>query len=310
MIWGFLAILWEYIATKILKPKPFRLWNRVLYDSQSRKRAQTVSTLESWFTRLPNSKAGSNRFDFGIVIYTNPKVESGPQTVSTLESWFARIPKSKAGPNRFDFGIVIYTSPKVESGPKPFRLWNRDLHESQGRKRAQTVSTLESWFTRIPKPKAGPHRFHTDEVWPNCRLVGDVVDTKLKEVSHEDKISLLRLCFLAVDEIDTTLRKVSHEDKHVVKSKIHGHKKKRCNHRSINKERTGLRATMLTTEPHMVCVTTHGASGGTDGHHWSLSQWGKCGLLPRSIKLQPMSTSADVKLLFDPTATVSTPYFL
>ena len=57
-----------------------------------------------------------------------------------------------------------------------------------------------------------------------CFLVGDVTDTKLREVSHEGKHVLLRLCFLVGDEIDTKLGKVSHEGKHVVKSGINGHK--------------------------------------------------------------------------------------
>ena len=88
-------------------------------------------------------------------------------------------------------------------------------------------------------------------------------------------MSLLRLCFLAGDEIYTKLGKVSHEDKHVVNSKTHGHKRKRCNHRTIHKERNWLRATLLTTDPQMVCVTMHGASGRTERHHWSPSQMGQ-----------------------------------
>ena len=30
---------------------------------------------------------------------------------------------------------MIYTNPKAESGPKPFRLWNRDLHEPKAERR-------------------------------------------------------------------------------------------------------------------------------------------------------------------------------
>ena len=77
------------------------------------------------------------------MIYTSPKAESGPKHFD-FGIVISTISKPKEGPNYFDFGIVIYTNPKAESGPKTFRLWNRDLHESQNRKKAQTVSTLES----------------------------------------------------------------------------------------------------------------------------------------------------------------------
>ena len=70
-----------------------------------------------------------------------------------------------------------------------------------------------------------------------CFLVGDVTDTKLREVSHEGKHVLLRLCFLVGDEINIKLGEVTHEDKHVANSKTHAHKRKRRNQRGIHKER-------------------------------------------------------------------------
>ena len=73
---------------------------------------------------IPKPKDSPNHFDFGIVVYTNPK--------------------PKEGPNHFDFGIVIYTTPKAERRPESIRPWNRDLHESQSRKKAQTIPALES----------------------------------------------------------------------------------------------------------------------------------------------------------------------
>jgi len=138
-----------------------RNWAELVWGSQpSPNWVQIFSRLND-LTRLKKNQCKDmeqrpKHFDFGIVIYTTPK--------------------TKDGPKHFDFGIVIYTTPETKDGSKHFDfgivIVHRQVHRlqrqrtrPQRRKRAQkvkkapTISTLESWFTRLPKPKVGPERF-------------------------------------------------------------------------------------------------------------------------------------------------------
>ena len=165
-----------------IRPKAFRLWNRDLHESHSRKEAQTISILKSWISEfnsekslhlffdlgivvygIPKPTEGPKRFDFGIVMYTIPKAERRPKAFrlwnrnlrdfkaerrpNIIGFWNLDLhePQSRnKGQISFDFGIVVYTTPKAEERPKPFRLWNHESHDFQSREKAQSVWTLES----------------------------------------------------------------------------------------------------------------------------------------------------------------------